>query len=442
MPMSTPALSGALAAGVLAGSAVAGQRIGLGLALAVLVAITAGALNAGGRACRVTLALAAALASAPLILDAGWVVAIDVVAALVAAATALARPGTWPSVRRTLLAPWRLLAGTVLVGRSVRARRRDTPHPQTWAIARGLALAALLVLIFGALFAAADSAFADLLDGALAFDVEPDDVFPRAIIALAAVGVAGALARHAATVHADDPGEPRVVVGRTELRIALGALAVLFAAFVGVQIRVLFGGADYVRETTGLGYGDYARQGFVQLLIVAALTLAVVAFAARQRDRAVRVLLGLLCLSTLVVLLSAHHRLDLVEDAYGFTRVRYAGHAIVLWLGLVVGLVLVAGCHGGLRERLPRVVVVTTLVGVLAFSISNPDARIAGRAVDRALAGGTLDGPYLGGLSADALPAVERLPPQQREPILRSLREDLRRPDGLAGLNLSRARAR
>lgn len=442
MPMSTPALSGAIAAGALAACAVAGQRIGLGLALALLLTITAGALNAGGRVCRVTLGLAGALATAPLVLDAGWVVAIDVIAALVAAAAAVGGPRTWPGVRRSLLAPWRLLGGATLVARSVRARRRDTPRPQTWAIARGLALAALLVVTFGALFAAADSAFADLLDGTLRFDLDADDVVPRMVLALAFTAAAGAIARRGATPPVDVLGEPRFVAGRTELRIALGALAVLFATFVAVQLRVLFGGADYVRETTGLGYGDYARQGFVQLLLVAALTLAVVAFAARQRDRAVGVLLGLLCVFTLVVLVSAHHRLDLVEDAYGYTRVRYAGHAIVLWLALVFGLVLAAGAHGGLRERLPRVVVLLTLGAVLAFSISNPDARIADRAVDRALAGGTLDGPYLGGLSADALPAIERLPPGQRDPILRSLRERLRRADGLAGLNLSRARAR
>ena len=59
----------------------------------------------------------------------------------------------------------------------------------------------------------------------------------------------------------------------------------LFALFVAVQLRVLFGGAAYVQRTTGLGYGEYARQGFVQLLAVAALTLTVIGVAARRRDR-------------------------------------------------------------------------------------------------------------------------------------------------------------
>ena len=96
--------------------------------------------------------------------------------------------------------------------------------------------------------------------------------------------------------------------------------------FVAVQLRVLFGGAGYVRATTGLGYGEYARHGFVELLLVASLTLAVIAVAAaRSRDRVVRALLGVLCVLTLVVMASAQHRLDLVEDAYGATRVRYAG---------------------------------------------------------------------------------------------------------------------
>ena len=108
------------------------------------------------------------------------------------------------------------------------------------------------------------------------------------------------------------------------------AVVAIFAVFVAVQLRVLFGGAGYVRATTGLGYGEYARHGFVELLLVASLTLAVIAVAAaRSRDRAVRALLGVLCVLTLVVMASAQHRLDLVEDAYGATRVNSASRSSV-----------------------------------------------------------------------------------------------------------------
>lgn len=237
-------------------------------------------------------------------------------------------------------------------------------------------------------------------------------------------------------------GPPRWLIGRTELLLALSAVVVLFAAFVAVQLRVLFGGAGYVRATTGLGYGEYARHGFVQLLLVATLTLGVIAVAARSRDRAVRALLGVLCLLTLVVLASAQHRLDLVEDAYGATRVRLAGHAIVLWTAAIFALVLAAGLRPALARRLPQVATALSLASVLAFSLLNPDARIARSAVDRADAGKPIDVDYLADLSADALPALRELPAWERGAVVPRVRARLTRSDGLAGANLARARAR
>ena len=57
--------------------------------------------------------------------------------------------------------------------------------------------------------------------------------------------------------------------------------------------------------------------------------------------------LGLLALLTLVVVASALHRMDLYQDAYGFTRLRLLVDLFEGWLGLVVVAVLVAGI--GLR---------------------------------------------------------------------------------------------
>jgi Domain of unknown function (DUF4153) len=442
MPMSRPALACTITSAVLAASTVADERVGLGLALTLTAAIAAGALVAPRRASRVLTALAIALAAQPLLRDAGWVVAVDVVGAVVTAAAAVARPDRWPQVVRALLAPVRLVGGSILVGQALGALRPATPSGRLWPVMRGVALAAVLTVTFGALFASADQAFAGVVDRTFSLSVDSGQIVWRLVLALAFAALAGAIARAGERdAECTDEG-PRRVPGRIELVIALGALVALFTTFVVVQLHVLFGGAAYVRATTGLGYGDYARQGFVQLLLVAALTLAVVAVAARHQDRVVRGLVGALCVLTLVVLLSAHHRLQLVEDAYGLTRVRYAGHAIVAWLAAVFALVLAAGCSPAIARCLPRIATTMTLAGVLAFSLSNPDASIAERAVDRAAAGGSLDTDYLAGLSADAVPAIEKLPPRQRAVVLPSLRARLTRPDGIAGLNLSRARAR
>ena len=62
-------------------------------------------------------------------------------------------------------------------------------------------------------------------------------------------------------------------------------LDVLFAAFVVLQLAALFGGDEHVLRTAGLTYAEYAREGFAQLMAVAALTLAMIALA-RRDDRA------------------------------------------------------------------------------------------------------------------------------------------------------------
>ena len=432
----------AIAAGLFAAVGVADNRIGLALAVSLLLVVAAAAFVAPLGANRAMLvAIGAALAFAPALRDAGWVVAVDVVATLAAAGALVTAPRTWRAVARALAAPLRLIAGATLVGRAT-AELVPNPGGRAWGpLLRGVVLATVLLSVFGALFVTADAAFADLADQTFGVQVDAGALLWRLLLGATATAVAGALvvaARRRSSVPEPQGWAPGVL----ELRIALGALVALFVAFVVVQMQVLFGGPGYVQRTTGLGLGEYARQGFTQMLLVAALTLGVVAVAARRRDPVVKGLLAALCLLCLVVLVSAQHRLGLVVDAYGLTRVRVAGEAILPWLAGLLVLVLAAGAHPWVERRATVVAVTGTLAATLAFSLSNPDGRIAGRAVERHAATGQLDVDYLAGLSADAIPAVRRLPEPVRGTALERLEFNLERPDGLAGLNASRARAR
>ena len=56
-----------------------------------------------------------------------------------------------------------------------------------------------------------------------------------------------------------------------------------------------------------------------------------------------RVSLGLLCALTLVVVVSALHRMSLYQEAYGFTQLRLLVDVFEGWLGVVVIAVAVAG---------------------------------------------------------------------------------------------------
>ena len=183
----------------------------------------------------------------------------------------------------------------------------------------------------------------------------------------------------------------------------------VFVLFLAAQTAVFFGGHDYIRSATGLTYAEYVHQGFGQLTFATALMLIVVWAASRKAGDTpsdkwwLRGSLGALCLLTLVVVASALYRMDLYQDAYGFTRLRLLVDLFEGWLGLVVIGVLVAG----IRLRgwwLPRMALLSGAALLLGLGLANPDAWIAQHNIDRYEATGKVDWSYLAGLSADAVP--------------------------------------
>ena len=290
------------------------------------------------------------------------------------------------------------------------------------AAARGAALAAALLALFIPLLMSADAAFSQLLTDVVPTGFDAGGAIERALVLGLFVAVGGALVH--ARLKPPNPGRttPAFGIGALESNIALGALVGLFAAFVALQFATLFGGTQHVLETTDLTYAEYARSGFAQLLAVAALTFAVLA-AARRWAHPHRVLEAALCLLTLVVLASALKRLGLYEETYGFTRLRFAAHATLLYLGVLFCVVLLT--------RSPQLLVGVTGAAVLLFALANPDRRIAEHNLDRYERTGKIDVAYLKTLGADATPVLTGV-------VAARCVDD----DGLAGFNLARAAAR
>jgi hypothetical protein len=337
--------------------------------------------------------------------------------------------------------PW---AGRGLI--ALRAARRSGPNPPR--IVAAVVVSVLLLAVFTPLLAGADAAFGRLVNDAI--PTLSDQTIVRAILftvfALTGLG-AGYL------LQAPERPDP-VTVGagrlrRVEWALPVGLLVALFGVFVAVSLATLFGGADHVLRTTGLTYAEYARGGFWQLLAVTLLTLPVIMVAGRNAATTTRVdriwlrtLLGGLALLTLVIVASAMSRMWAYQQAYGFTVLRILVSAMELWLGFVYLLVLVAG-HKLRAPWLPRAVVGSGLAALLVISIGNPDRFIADRNIDRWEHTGIIDVDYLRGLSADAVPALDRLPEPQRACVLGAIAADLaREPDDWRRWNLGRALAR
>ena len=463
-----PIALAALGAGAIAGLLLVGLPPGVNWLL-VAAAVAAVVVAAAGRRSPSTSgltfgALSLALTATAVYSAAEWQLVLNTLAAVGLASLAVAPAHTWTEFLLGFGAAWWRAPGALAWLVRVRHRRPEGDVASaTLRLARGFALGGFLLVVFGALFASADQAFAQLADRVLAVPDVRYDLLPARLV------VAGTVALFAATLASFTPalgvgrGGPvewvarigaelgerkRRRLGHTEWITALAMLDMLFALFVVVQITVLFGGREHVLGTSELTYAEYARSGFFQLVSVAALTLLVLGFFARyaQRTRSRDVLLfkilgGVLVCLTVVVLASALKRLSLYEEVYGFTRLRLVVHAAILWLAAMFGIVCVAGIRPNARW-VPRAVVVVSALGMLAFTLIRPDAFIAERNVERFQETGKIDLSYLSGLSPDAVPALATLREPERSCALASLRYELAQSESPWSWNLARNTAR
>lgn len=446
-PPAPPLIRPAVLWSVLATAVVSALFLGDGLGVNLLIVAVPAALAAffaarsAGRRLRPWTATwtvgGLALLAVPALRDAGWPTFLAVVSAFALGSLALHGSRSWLGVLIGSLGLFDSAVPGIIWGvRGIRARA-DGSRARWGAGLRTTAVAVVLLVVFGTLFASADAAFADLL-GDLMPDVSLGEGPWR--IFLFALGLAGALAAAyaaAAPVRWDgitvSPGKPR---GRVEWALPLIVLNLLFAAFIALQLVVLLGGYEKVRAETGLDHAEYARQGFWQLLWATLLTLLVIALALRwaprggSRDRTlVRAVLGTLCVLTLVVVASALRRMDLYVDEYGLTRLRISVAAMELWLGVVLVLILAAGVFGA--RFLPRAIAVSAAAGVLAFGLISPDGLIAEQNVQRfeARESAGIDIDYVKDLSADAVPALDRLPEPERSCALRIIQREVLHTD-------------
>jgi hypothetical protein len=338
---------------------------------------------------------------------------------------------------------------------------RPAPSPafgrRVRAVATGVALALPISAVFTVLLAAADPVFERAVR--LAFSWDAERLVSHAVLSTAIAWVAcGYLLGLRPRARAPEVAEPgdgrRLALGLVELGIPLGGLAALFAVFVGFQTRYFFGGDAVVLSTAELGWGDYARRGFFELVAVTGLVVPLLLGADgvvnRGDPRAVRGLRGLSAvLLALVALIagSAVYRLWLYYGVYGLTPTRVYAAAFMAWIGLVLAWFGVTVLRGH-RGAFPIGAIVSGL-GVLAcLNLLNPDGLVARVNLERAREGHELDVELLAHLSPDALPAVagalERSPSEATCGVVQAIAVPDDRSVGRdwRSWNLSRARAR
>jgi hypothetical protein len=284
-------------------------------------------------------------------------------------------------------------------------------------IGKAILIAAPIFVVFALLLTSADPVFGSLVTLP---DFRIDVALSHVIIAgFFAWVTAGWLRRSllAQPAAADAPATPLpLTLGSTDVMLSLGALNVLFAAFVIVQIGWLFGGEALVLRTTGLSYAAYARRGFFELMWVAGLLLPVLlgahALIPASDSRTLR-LFRRLALPLVVllgaILLSAGARMKLYVHYYGISVDRLYASAVMIWLAIVFGWLVFTV----LRSRpgtFATGLVASAYAVLFALNVLDPNALVARSNLARDAAvpakGAGTDLRYLATLGGDAVPMV------------------------------------
>jgi len=341
---------------------------------------------------------------------------------------------------------------------------RDVDRSTLRLVIRTALIALPLLAVFTSLLASGDRVFARMLSSILP-EWSAASVLSHIVLTIVGIALVAVLWRSALGDRQNEerPEERprRELLGFTEWATVLGGIDLLFAAFVLVQFRYLFGGDGRVAVTPGLTYAEYARSGFMQLAVAAALTILVILAvwdagtrATREHDRWFRTLVTAMVGLTGVILASALKRLALYEGTFGFTLNRFYGYVAIVSIGAVL-LVLAAAILARRRDRVVAGFLLVGLAALFAVNLLGPDRFVADRNAARFEATGKIDLAYLGSeLSADAVPVavdlLDRLPPAEAA-LLRDalcsqadviLEDDVDPEPSWRSLNLGRAAAR
>ena len=343
------------------------------------------------------------------------------------------------------------------------------------AVLRGLAIAAPILLIFGALFVAADAVFQGIVEKT--FNIRPEILFGHiALTGFLAWIVAGYLrgslmesfsmnaaenllegkseikpptlsiteeVKEDAKTNAKTDTKPpnakksrdwrnpdnslmpnTFTLGAIEISVVLGLINLLFLSFVIVQMPYLFGGMDLVQNTPDFKLADYARRGFGELVTVAALVLPILLVShwllrkdSPINEKIYRVLAGINVGLLFVIMISAAQRLFLLTGnlGYGLTTIRFYPMVVMIWLALVFAWFCLTVLRGK-RENFAWGALWSGVFILGVLHVANPDDFIVRTNIRLMNEGRTFDARYNSNLSDDAVPVLlENLPSMNYE---------------------------
>lgn len=274
----------------------------------------------------------------------------------------------------------------------------------------GIVIAFPILLVFAGLLASADPIFADWLKNLNIWE-GIWRVFRTLMMTLFVSAFFYLLASD--KNHLREKGAKVFKLEPVTVGVVLGLVNALFALFVYIQIKYLFGGTTFVLGN-GITIAEYARSGFFELVRVLILAAVLIigthrSFAHHGSHWVINSLQALFIAQIGVVAASALYRMGIYQDTYGFTTMRlYVEWFIYAVMGALLfsGIALIAKIQ---FRRFFQTVLCAVLIVAATVSLINVDGVIARENISRFKTGKGLDMNYISRLSSDAAPTLPAL---------------------------------
>ena len=196
------------------------------------------------------------------------------------------------------------------------------------------------------------------------------------------------------------------------INIVLSCVLLIYTLFVVVQFRYLFAQPDNL--PFGLNFAHYARRGFFELMILAAINISgilLTVWLTKEQNgkgaKATKALCLYLCAVTSVLLVSSFYRMWLYGADFGLTRMRFMvfGFLFFMAIGIIATFIYAAKP----RFNIIAVYCVIALAYYMCLNIVPMDGIIARSQINRYFETGHSGVAYVLTLSPDVAPEALRL---------------------------------
>lgn len=198
--------------------------------------------------------------------------------------------------------------------------------------------------------------------------------------------------------------DPVIVI---TILISINAVYLLFTF---VQFTYLFDSIGH-NLPQNFTFAEYARRGFFELLVVTLINLTILLLTVsltksigNKTSIFIKILNSFLVFCTGIMLFSAHFRMSLYEQTYGYTYLRVFTHSFMLYIFALLIIALVKVWDKKLI--ILKYYIIISLIAYTIINFMNVDSIIAKNNIERYHRTGKIDVSYLTMLSYDAVPQL------------------------------------